>query len=155
MTISSSHGLYGTPVTASEFERIVGSPPENDDLERANCPKAGTPGHRDCGVCLGCNRPRFTCVCGAMPSPHFYQQVQRAGAQKVKGVEREQGIRLYCEQAGITWALQVRGPEWIGAGYTEGKAFMVATAKLNADDLRSLRAAIDDQLEQLGEGHRS
>jgi hypothetical protein len=46
-----------------EFARVVGSPPEQDDLERANCPAAGQPGHRQCGVCDGCGRPRFTCSC--------------------------------------------------------------------------------------------
>lgn len=146
-----------TQVTASEFQRIAGRPPVGDDLERVNCPLADTPGHRQCGMCPGCNRPRFDCVCtsGALPSLHFYRLVERAGSQKVTGAEREQGIRLFCDQAGVTWNLQVRGPEWIGRGYTEGKAFMVASASLDVDDLRALRSAIDDELERLGEGHNA
>ena len=35
--------------------------PEQDDLERANCLAAGAPGHRSCGVCSMCGKPRFVC----------------------------------------------------------------------------------------------
>jgi hypothetical protein len=38
-------------MTAAEFKQIVGREPEQDDLERANCNSAGTPGHYGCGVC--------------------------------------------------------------------------------------------------------
>lgn len=43
------------------FEKAMGRPPENDDLHRANCADAGKPGHRLCGWCTLCNKPRFVC----------------------------------------------------------------------------------------------
>lgn len=43
---------------AREFAAIFGREPENDDLDRINCPKAGTLGHRYCGVCSH-GLPRF------------------------------------------------------------------------------------------------
>jgi len=36
-------------ITAKQFEEAVGRPPENDDLERCNCVKAGTLEHMCCG----------------------------------------------------------------------------------------------------------
>lgn len=36
-------------ITAEQFEAAVGHPPENDDLVRVNCPKAGQLGHFQCG----------------------------------------------------------------------------------------------------------
>lgn len=36
-------------ITAEQFEEITGLAPEQDDLERANCPEAGNPGHMQCG----------------------------------------------------------------------------------------------------------
>lgn len=42
------------------FYRVVGRPPIQDDLERVNCERAGTPGHRDCGLCIH-YLPRFLC----------------------------------------------------------------------------------------------
>jgi hypothetical protein len=51
------------PMSAMEFEEFLGSPPENDDLERVNCKEAGTIGHSQCGWCLYHSRPRFECGC--------------------------------------------------------------------------------------------
>lgn len=48
-------------LTAKEFEALVGRPPENDDLDRANCDKAGEIGHLLCGLCSSCGRPVFVC----------------------------------------------------------------------------------------------
>lgn len=48
-------------ITALMFEMATGAPPQRDDLERCNCPSAGTPGHFTCGWCNDCNRPRFMC----------------------------------------------------------------------------------------------
>lgn len=48
---------------AKEFERLVGHAPENDDLDRVNCPKAGSIGHWHCGWCLVHNKPHFMCGC--------------------------------------------------------------------------------------------
>jgi hypothetical protein len=39
----------------------VGQEPEDDDLERANCPKGGTLGHFSCGVCEEHGLPYFIC----------------------------------------------------------------------------------------------
>lgn len=47
-------------MNAEEFKIATGREPVNDDLERANCTKAGSPGHRMCGVC-GHNKPAFEC----------------------------------------------------------------------------------------------
>lgn len=47
-------------LTPETFELMVGRPPVDDDLERANCQDAGNPGHLSCGVCHH-NRPVFLC----------------------------------------------------------------------------------------------
>lgn len=36
-------------IDTKEFTEAVGSSPEIDDLERCNCPRAGEPGHMQCG----------------------------------------------------------------------------------------------------------
>jgi hypothetical protein len=51
--------------TAEEFEAMVGRRPQDDELDRVNCPDAGLPGHWMDGVCLVHEAPRF--VCGCMP----------------------------------------------------------------------------------------
>ncbi len=43
-----------------EFEKVVGRPPDNDDMHRVNCPDAGKLGHWCCGMCK-CGLPRFMC----------------------------------------------------------------------------------------------
>ncbi len=53
-------------ITEKEFiemtKKIIpeGIPPEQDDLERCNCPNAGKIGHEHCGICIH-NLPRFMC----------------------------------------------------------------------------------------------
>jgi hypothetical protein len=47
-------------MTEAEFIAAVGSPPEQDDLERANCPLAGRMNHHGCGVCEH-GKPVFAC----------------------------------------------------------------------------------------------
>lgn len=49
-----------------QFITITGFEPVNDNLERANCDKAGQAGHISCGVCTGCGRPLFICGCNIM-----------------------------------------------------------------------------------------
>lgn len=46
-------------ITKEIFEYYVGHPPENDDLERCNCPTAGDMGHQSCGWSKTANLPRF------------------------------------------------------------------------------------------------
>lgn len=41
------------------FEAATGAPPEQDDLERCNCEKAGEPLHWSCGWCEIHNLPIF------------------------------------------------------------------------------------------------
>lgn len=47
-------------MTKEEFMAVTGFEPEQDDLERANCPKAGQLGHKACGVCEH-GMPTWTC----------------------------------------------------------------------------------------------
>lgn len=46
-------------MTAEQFYYVTGHDPENDDLERANCPEGGKLGHDSCGICEHCGYPRF------------------------------------------------------------------------------------------------
>lgn len=46
-------------ISAEQFEAAVGHAPEQDDLERCNCPKQGQPGHWQCGWDNTRNMPRF------------------------------------------------------------------------------------------------
>ena len=48
-------------VTAKQFEEMTGFKPEDDDLDRTNCEKAGGITHTMCGVCQKCRKPRFVC----------------------------------------------------------------------------------------------
>ena len=50
-------------MTYDEFTKATGREPINDDLERANCAKAGQAGHHCCGICGVCFLPRFECKC--------------------------------------------------------------------------------------------
>jgi len=61
---------------------------------------------------------------------------------KSKIAIRERSIRLYCEQMGSVWNLQIRAPISLDHG-KEGKDFVIATAALNIEDMRALRSAID------------
>lgn len=54
--------FYGE-ITEEKFLEIFGVPPILDELERVNCENAGEIGHFDCGICLECNFPNFSCQC--------------------------------------------------------------------------------------------
>lgn len=41
--------------------------PQQDDLERVNCPEAGDQGHRWCGWCNKHNRPKYHCASKCLP----------------------------------------------------------------------------------------
>jgi hypothetical protein len=45
-------------ITAKQFKEATGRWPIDDDMERANCPIRGYPGHKMCGWCDKCNLPR-------------------------------------------------------------------------------------------------
>jgi hypothetical protein len=49
-------------ITAEQYEAAVGHPPEQDDLERSNCDKAGQIGHECCGWDHERNLPEFIAV---------------------------------------------------------------------------------------------
>jgi hypothetical protein len=46
-----------TVMNTKEFMLTTGRLPENDDLERVNCDKAGSDGHIMCGTCKAHNMP--------------------------------------------------------------------------------------------------
>lgn len=48
-------------MTPEQFQVATGRVPERDELERVNCDKVGEKGHRLCGWCIPCNRPRYDC----------------------------------------------------------------------------------------------
>ena len=48
-------------MTRDEFIKSTGRNPVDDDLERANCAKAGQVGHYGCGVCKH-GQPVFNCA---------------------------------------------------------------------------------------------
>jgi hypothetical protein len=52
-----------TQITAEAFLTATGREPENDDLERANCPLAGESGHYYCGWDRAQNRPAYETGC--------------------------------------------------------------------------------------------
>jgi hypothetical protein len=48
---------------ANDFKELTGHPVGYwcpDDLERTNCPDAGTESHTFCGLCKNHGQPRFT-----------------------------------------------------------------------------------------------
>lgn len=54
-------------MTRATFKQITGQHPKEDDLDRANCLRAGEVGHHSCGVCSNCSMPRFIgCDCAVM-----------------------------------------------------------------------------------------
>jgi hypothetical protein len=46
-------------ITREKFMTALGFEPEQDDLERCNCEKAGQIGHSQCGWDESRNKPRF------------------------------------------------------------------------------------------------
>ena len=46
-------------ITEEYFKEAVGSAPEQDDLDRCNCERAGKVGHFDCGWNTAHNKPNF------------------------------------------------------------------------------------------------
>lgn len=52
-------------ITKKKFFEATGYLPEQDDLERSNCKKAGETVHLCCGWCEKHDKPRFMCGCMA------------------------------------------------------------------------------------------
>lgn len=76
---------------AAEFERITGSAPKYDDLERVNCHEAGKAGHTDCGLCVH-GKPRF------LPC----EPCSTVARRRDKAIEN---ILVLSEAAGLTFHL--------------------------------------------------
>ncbi len=58
-------------ITPEQFTAYCNREPQRDDLDRTNCPEAGMPGHRQCGMCPEHSKPRIECGCTVIPSdPH-------------------------------------------------------------------------------------
>jgi len=49
-------------ITREQFIKAVGCEPEQDDLDRCNCPLAGQPEHSLCGWDDELNLPRFIAI---------------------------------------------------------------------------------------------
>ena len=71
-------------MTREEFIIAAGCEPEeyDDGLERANCPKAGKPGHKLCGLCKH-GTPRFCCL-GCFEEPFASRSESRRIHKQVK-----------------------------------------------------------------------
>ena len=50
-------------MTPEQYQEKVGRLPEEDELDRVNCLKAGQLGHKNCGWCKFCDKPIFGCEC--------------------------------------------------------------------------------------------
>lgn len=50
-------------MTEEQFTILFGREPVQDDLDRVNCIHASSVGHRDCGLCRECKKPKFECIC--------------------------------------------------------------------------------------------
>jgi len=48
-------------ITAEMFKEATGRDPQDDDLERVNCPARGSLLHTCCGWCYRHNKPFFEC----------------------------------------------------------------------------------------------
>ena len=46
----------------TEYETLTGHAPVEDDLERVNCVDETQEGHRHCGTCADCGKPRTQCA---------------------------------------------------------------------------------------------
>lgn len=57
-------------MTSAQFLEKTGHEPAHDDLERVNCPKAGSLTHLSCGWCETHDAPAWECLCffGRIPS---------------------------------------------------------------------------------------
>jgi len=49
-------------ITAERFEQATGWAPEDDELDRCNCDRAGEVGHYVCGWCKTHDKPFFQCA---------------------------------------------------------------------------------------------
>jgi hypothetical protein len=56
-------------ITHDVFLEKTGHVPQDDDLERCNCLKAGEPLHEFCGWCEECDQPKFMCTCAIYRKP--------------------------------------------------------------------------------------
>jgi hypothetical protein len=88
-----------------------------------------------------------------MSTEDFYQAVSFTDIRKVKGVEPEDGVRVYCTQRSESWCLQIRGM-LMRAKFGKGKDFIVASSSLGRTEMIALRDAIN-RLLIAGDDHAS
>jgi hypothetical protein len=69
-------------ITAEQFEAATGYAPQDDDLERCNCDKAGEPMHIHCGWDRERNLPEFIAVA------HRFKELLDVRAALSKGDEK-------------------------------------------------------------------
>jgi hypothetical protein len=65
-------------MNAKEFEQRFGFAPQQDDLERVNCPLTEI-GHQQCGICEKHNRPMFMCSFSCRKPRYIVVGVCQAG----------------------------------------------------------------------------
>ena len=80
--------------------------------------------------------------------PDYDFGMQRACIHSPKAPAEDTGIRLYCTQFQQAWSLQIRG-FFQTRNYEKGSKWYYADAKLNIDDLRTLRDACDSALNEI------
>lgn len=69
-------------------------------------------------------------------------------AEQMERPEKGRAVRLYCQQHGSVWNLQVLGPLGIGGlGLRDSNDFIIATASLDKESMLALRDAITAHLE--------
>lgn len=71
-------------MNAQEFLEVVGYEPEQDDLERANCEKAGEVGHTSCGICPVCGKPNFVCLGHELATLRAQNEAQAEVIEKLR-----------------------------------------------------------------------
>lgn len=106
-------------MNAQEFFEVVGREPEQDDLARANCEKAGQVGHKSCGICSICGKPNFICF------GHEVTELDTLRAQNEKLREALRQINnsnnWWFKDGTYVWANKEDLHEWIEKRIEESK----------------------------------
>ena len=137
-------------MTREEFIMVVVCEPEQDDLERANCPLEGLPGHWQCGICSACKRPRIYCSCareGWVPPPP--PETVRALSGPIEGGEL--GVARYGKSHDVlTISFVLQDDESIEDTYVR-KHIPCVEALTIVETLKTLgRSVFVEDLEDLG-----
>jgi hypothetical protein len=109
------------PMDSTEYTSVVGSAPEQDDLDRANCASAGQIGHAQCGLCDH-RMPRFLHCARCAARKAWANWLASYGADKFHDafLASAQGAQSTCVHCGEEIFLDlVEGggvPDWGSAG---------------------------------------